>query len=145
MNRIDDLNKINYQTNPEGRLLFAAIVELTTKLHTDKTPNQVIDRLNEIAVRNDETNIASMDGDRTLSVKKSTPGDCSFQAKQPLSHFEKLILKATEDKNRDQRGIESDLKVASSIILEKAAASFPPDKYTQLEQHLVDLFMLYVK
>lgn len=40
----------------EGRLLQAAIIEITTGLHTNKTPYEVIDLLYDIAKRTDEAN-----------------------------------------------------------------------------------------
>lgn len=39
-------------TTIEGRFLWAAVVELTTRLHTDKTPNQVMDLLRKIVLDN---------------------------------------------------------------------------------------------
>lgn len=44
---VDRLSRINTGTM-EGMLLWAAIIELTTKLHTDKTPDEVIGHLTEI-------------------------------------------------------------------------------------------------
>ena len=35
-------------TTPEGKMLFAAMVPLTTEINTNKTPNQVLSILNEI-------------------------------------------------------------------------------------------------
>lgn len=53
MIKISDLNQIDRST-PEGRLLWAALIELTTRLHTDKTPYQVINKLNDIARQGDQ-------------------------------------------------------------------------------------------
>lgn len=49
------LNQIDTKTH-EGRLLFAALIELTTREHTKKTPEQVIDYLYNIANHTDEAN-----------------------------------------------------------------------------------------
>lgn len=49
MKIIKTLRDIDYQTNPEGRLLFAALVILTSALYTDKTPDDVIELLDERA------------------------------------------------------------------------------------------------
>lgn len=38
------LENINLETK-EGQLLWAALIEFTTKVHKDKTPHEVIDML----------------------------------------------------------------------------------------------------
>jgi hypothetical protein len=48
MKTITDLNNINRSTN-EGRLLFAAIAIITTESQTDKTPYQVLEKLEKLA------------------------------------------------------------------------------------------------
>ena len=45
---IKDLNEINYSIN-EGRLLMAALAIITTECRTNKTPNEVINELNQRA------------------------------------------------------------------------------------------------
>ena len=45
---IQDLNEINYSIN-EGRLLMAALAIITTECRTNKTPNEVINELNNRA------------------------------------------------------------------------------------------------
>jgi hypothetical protein len=45
---ITDLNEINYSIN-EGRLLMAALAIITTECRTNKTPNEVINELNQRA------------------------------------------------------------------------------------------------
>ena len=45
---IQDLNQINYTIN-EGRLLMAALAIITTECRTNKTPNEVISELNQLA------------------------------------------------------------------------------------------------
>ena len=45
---IQDLNEINYQIN-EGRLLMASLAMITTECRTNKTPNEVINELNQLA------------------------------------------------------------------------------------------------
>lgn len=45
---IKDLKGINTATE-EGRLLFAALVKLTTESQTDKTPDEVLEQLNKLA------------------------------------------------------------------------------------------------
>ena len=45
---IQDLNEINYSIN-EGRLLMAALAIITTECRTDKTPDEVISELNQLA------------------------------------------------------------------------------------------------
>ena len=45
---IQTLNEINYQIN-EGRLLMAALAIITTECRTNKTPNEVINELNQLA------------------------------------------------------------------------------------------------
>jgi len=45
---ITDLNDID-RTSKEGRLLFAALTKITTESQTDKTPDEVIQQLNELA------------------------------------------------------------------------------------------------
>lgn len=52
MTQITDINQIDRST-PEGRLLWAALIELTKKLHSNKTPYQVIGKLNDIARQGD--------------------------------------------------------------------------------------------
>ena len=49
---ITDLNKIKVDTD-EGKLLMAAIAKITTESQTDKTPNEVIEQLNELADKMD--------------------------------------------------------------------------------------------
>jgi hypothetical protein len=49
MKEIKTLKDIDYETNPEGRLLFAALAILTTTTYTDKTPDEVIQLLDERA------------------------------------------------------------------------------------------------
>lgn len=48
------LEDINLNTE-EGQLLWVALIELTTKLHTDKTPYEVIDLLTNIWNENNNT------------------------------------------------------------------------------------------
>ena len=45
---IQDLNEINYSIN-EGRLLIAALAIITTENKTNKTPNEIIKQLNQLA------------------------------------------------------------------------------------------------
>lgn len=45
---IQDLNEINYSIN-EGRLLMAALAIITSECRTNKTPNEVINELNNRA------------------------------------------------------------------------------------------------
>jgi len=45
---ITDLNEINYSIN-EGRLLMAALAIINTECRTNKTPNEVINELNQRA------------------------------------------------------------------------------------------------
>ena len=45
---IQELNEIDYKTN-EGRLLMAALAMITTECRTNKTPDEVINELNELA------------------------------------------------------------------------------------------------
>jgi hypothetical protein len=54
MNKLS-IKSIDTKTH-EGRLLFAALIILTTGVHNDKTPDQVIDRLYEVAQNTDEVN-----------------------------------------------------------------------------------------
>lgn len=51
-NRITQLDNID-RTTKEGRLLFAALVKLTTESQTDKEPDEVIAQLNELADKMD--------------------------------------------------------------------------------------------
>jgi hypothetical protein len=46
--RIKDLKSIDLETH-EGRLLMAALAVITTECRTDKTPDEVINELNERA------------------------------------------------------------------------------------------------
>jgi hypothetical protein len=50
---ITDLNDID-RTSKEGRLLFAALAKITTESQTDKTPDEVIQQLNELADKIEE-------------------------------------------------------------------------------------------
>ena len=50
---ITDLNEID-RTTKEGRLLFAALVKITTESQTDKTPYQVLEQLEDLATKMDE-------------------------------------------------------------------------------------------
>ena len=45
---ITELNQISTETN-EGKLLIAALAKITTESQTDKTPDEVIAQLNELA------------------------------------------------------------------------------------------------
>lgn len=45
---IQELNEINYSIN-EGRLLIAALAIITNECRTNKTPNEVINELNQRA------------------------------------------------------------------------------------------------
>jgi hypothetical protein len=46
---IKSINDIN-RDSEDGELLFAAIVKITTESQTDKTPDEVIQQLNELAL-----------------------------------------------------------------------------------------------
>lgn len=48
MKKIETLNDINRET-PDGRLLFAALAKITTESQRDKTPDDVIGQLNDLA------------------------------------------------------------------------------------------------
>ena len=48
-----DLNDFDF-TSKEGKFLWAALIELTTKLHTNKTPSEVLDLLSVIVKDNKE-------------------------------------------------------------------------------------------
>jgi hypothetical protein len=50
---ITDLNDID-RISKEGRLLFAALAKITTESQTDKTPDEVIQQLNELADKMEE-------------------------------------------------------------------------------------------
>ncbi len=52
--KIKDLSDIEYKTNPEGRLLFTALTILTTENYKDKTPDEVINILNDKSTFIDE-------------------------------------------------------------------------------------------
>lgn len=47
---INDLNIIN-TSNSEGKLLLAAIAKITTESQTDKTPNEVLNQLEELSAK----------------------------------------------------------------------------------------------
>lgn len=47
---IKDLNIIN-TSNSEGKLLLAAIAKITTESQTDKTPNEVLNQLEELSAK----------------------------------------------------------------------------------------------
>jgi hypothetical protein len=47
---ITELNEINNQSE-EGRLLLAAIAKITTESQTDKTPDQVLNQLNDLSLK----------------------------------------------------------------------------------------------
>lgn len=49
MEKITSLQQINYKTLPEGRLLFAALAILTVDNYPTKTPDEVIEILNQKA------------------------------------------------------------------------------------------------
>lgn len=53
MIKISDINQIDRST-PEGSLLWAALVELTTQLYSGKTPYQVISKLKDIAAKGEQ-------------------------------------------------------------------------------------------
>ena len=53
MKVITDLNEID-RTTKEGRLLFAALVKITTEIQRDKTPYEVLEQLEELATKMDE-------------------------------------------------------------------------------------------
>ncbi len=46
MKKINSISEIDYKTNPEGRLLFAALTLLTTNPYSDKTPDEVLEIVN---------------------------------------------------------------------------------------------------
>ncbi len=46
--KLTELNDISTETN-EGKLLMAALAKITTESQTDKTPDEVIAQLNELA------------------------------------------------------------------------------------------------
>ena len=48
-----DLKLID-RTTKEGRLLFAALVKITTESQTDKTPYEVLEQLEDLATKMDE-------------------------------------------------------------------------------------------
>lgn len=47
---INDLNIIN-TSNSEGKLLLAAIAKITTESQTDKTPNEILNQLEELSAK----------------------------------------------------------------------------------------------
>jgi hypothetical protein len=49
MEKITELQQIDYKANPEGRLLFAALTILTVENYPKNTPDEVIAILNEKA------------------------------------------------------------------------------------------------
>ena len=53
MKVITDLKEID-RTTKEGRLLFAALVKITTESQTDKTPYEVLEQLEDLAIKMDE-------------------------------------------------------------------------------------------
>ncbi len=50
---IKNLNDID-RTTKEGRLLFAALAKITTESQTDKTPDEVLQQINDLANKMDE-------------------------------------------------------------------------------------------
>lgn len=49
---VKDLNDID-RTTKEGRLLFAALAKITTESQTDKTPDEVLQQINNLADKMD--------------------------------------------------------------------------------------------
>ncbi len=49
MKQIKELTDIDYKTNPEGRLLFAALAILTVDNYPSNTPDEVIEIINKKA------------------------------------------------------------------------------------------------
>lgn len=75
--KIYDLNQIN-TSNEEGKLLLAAIAKITTESQTNKTPNEVIEQLNELSDK--------------MFAKKSKPELTTEQLKRKIKNKNLLLL-----------------------------------------------------
>lgn len=114
--------QINRET-VEGKLLFAALIELTTRLHTNWTPDEVIKRLWEIHKNTETANVRT---------------DCGVAS--PVSLFQTALNRSVQ-KTKDQLNTKArDLSGASETILGYAAPSMNPDDFCSLEDLLVKLY-----
>lgn len=118
-----NLNTINTNT-VEGKLLFAAIIELTTRLHTNMSPDEVIKRLWEIHKNTEEAN---------------RPKDACLKSSNPMP-FQKALNEQITKEREQQSAKLNEISKAANVVLVHAVPSFPPDDYTSLEGLLVKLY-----
>lgn len=135
---ITDLNQIDVKT-PEGRLLWAALIKITTETDRNKTPYEVLQKLEDIAVAVDNNNIISQidnyDSKITPSMysinirfgKENWIGDCHYNGVGVISQGktipELLISMAdafnkADDYNKTDDPKNSVIKVAEMLYYE---------------------------
>ncbi len=109
MTKIEDIKQIDRST-PDGRLLWAALVELTTKLYPNLTPYQVLAKLEYVASINEQEPVdyplSSLETEMVKSIQL-TSGKMFRDLEQYLKReIETVII----------HRIESKIPVHNSII-----------------------------
>lgn len=118
-----NLNTIN-KNSVEGKLLLAAIIEMTTRLHTNMTPDEVIKRLWEIHKNTEEAN---------------KPKDCCLKSGNPQPFQIALNEQITKERQKQTAKLDEISKSANTVLV-YATPSMAPDDYTSLENLLVKLY-----
>lgn len=123
MNKITDLKQIN-QDSPEGRLLMAAIIQLTTHHFPQKTPYDVLELLEGVAVN-------------CVDEVKNT---CSTKSISSLKPFDVAIEKHFQNKLSQKTAINDQLKHAGNVILSASESLLQQHEHYNLSSLLVKVY-----
>lgn len=115
---------------PEGRLLFAALIELGSLVYTNEDMSILIKRLHEVADRQERNER----GDKQCMTKKFA-----------TAPFQTAINSFFEKKLNAESKKQSDIIVAGEAIIAAAIPSLSPDEYDQLERLLITLYSRHSK
>src|SRR3972149_3927840 len=124
-----NLNTINRDT-VACKLLFAAVIELTTRHWTKTTPDEAIKSLWEIHKNTEEAN------GRKDSCVSSSPTSLPFS---------KAVNISIQKDQQNQNAKLEELNNSSNTILLFATPSMNPEDYCSLESLLVKLYRHHLK
>lgn len=125
------LNDIDRSTK-EGQLLFAAIIELTTRLHTNKTPDEVIEMLWGI-----HNNTMKANQEKRDPALKSCSAGAMVEFTSPFSD----ALKAFEKQSGFDRARKLDtFKTAGDVVLHHADSALMKNDKDVLTKMLIDIY-----
>lgn len=120
-----NLRTIN-RDSVEGKLLFVAIAELTTKVYTNLTPDEVIKLLWEAHKQNDDT------------INK-LGANLKAMSTSPRSEFREAITRSVKTTDEMKQTLLDGLLAAGEIIFEHCNA-LPYGKWIELKNLLVELY-----